>query len=108
MCPKGIDSLTLPGCVAYASWTAAYESRIITFSMALHLSLEFVGRAKASLGGISPDLGAIVGASTPLGQLMLYQSLAVTPGNAEISRNLKMNSEQWQLERSNEQTSGGR
>lgn len=68
ICPKGICSLTLPGCVACTSWTAAEECRIITLSMALHLSLEFVGRAKASVGGISLGLGAIVvGASAPLG-----------------------------------------
>ena len=53
ICPKGIYSLTFPGCITCTSRIAAKEFRIITFRIALHLILEFVIQDKVSVGGIS-------------------------------------------------------
>lgn len=67
MCLKGIDFFIFLGCVVYVFWIVVYEFRIIIFSMVFYLSLEFVGRVKVFMGGISLDLGVIVGVFIFLG-----------------------------------------
>lgn len=88
--PKGLLFPHPSRFVACTSQAVAKESRIITCSMALHSSLEFMGRAKAFVGRINLGFGAIVfTSSAPLEQLILYQSLAFTLGNLEIFSNIE-------------------